>query len=136
MNDNRVTMQKKITSVSIGKKIIKNVYSFILNCIIEMWNWVNIKRGRNTNGEIGLVANQIYEKWNCTIFVIWIFRGKSKPCKHTKHLLLIIDLHEQQAYKFVQLNFRFSQNWQFCTPIIVNISIPPPLDPKKKYIYI
>ena len=28
------------------------------------------QRGRTTNGKIGPVADQIYEIWNCTIFVI------------------------------------------------------------------
>ena len=57
------------------------------------------------NGEIGPVADQIYEICNGTIFVIWIFRGKSKLCVCTKHLLLIINLfEEQQAYTVVQLS--------------------------------
>ena len=30
------------------------------------------------DGELGPVAEQNYEKWNCTIFVIWIFDRKSK----------------------------------------------------------
>ena len=53
----------------------------------------------------------------------------SKLCIYTKHLLLMINLDEQQAYTVVQL-FDFAENWHFCTPIIVNIFIPPPLDPK------
>ena len=28
------------------------------------------ERGRTTNGEIGPVTDQIYQIWNCTIFVI------------------------------------------------------------------
>ena len=36
------------------------------------------ERARTTNGEVDLVADENYEIWNCTIFVIWIFRGKSK----------------------------------------------------------
>ena len=48
---------------------------------------------------------------------------------YTKHSLLTIDLLEQNAYGFVQFS-DFAKNWRFCTPIIVNISIPPPLDPK------
>ena len=43
--------------------------------------------------------------------------------------MLIINLHEQQAYTFVQFS-DLAKNWQFCTPIIVNISIPPPLNLK------
>ena len=46
-----------------------------------------------------------------------------------QNLLLIINLHEQQAYTVVQLS-DLAKNWHFCTPIIVNISIPQPLDPK------
>ena len=46
-----------------------------------------------------------------------------------KHLLLIINLDEQQACTVVQLP-DFAENCLFCTPVIVNISIPPPLDPK------
>ena len=40
------------------------------------------------NGEIGPVADKIYEIWNYTIFVIWIVGGK----------FLINNLYEQQAY--------------------------------------
>ena len=58
-----------------------------------------------------------------------LFRGKFKLCIHTKHSFLILNLYEQQAYIVVQLS-DFAKNWHFCTTIIVNISIPPPLDPK------
>ena len=54
------------------------------------------------NGEIGPVDEQIYEIWNCTFFVTGVFRGKSKLFIYTKLSLLIINLHEQQAYAFVQ----------------------------------
>ena len=46
------------------------------------------------NGEIGPVADQIYEIWNFAIFVIWVFKRKSKLCIHTKHSSLKINLHE------------------------------------------
>ena len=68
-----------------------------------------------------------YKIWNCTIFALWISSGKSK-CIHTKHSLLITNLHEEQAYKFVQFS-DFTKNRHLWTPIIVNISVAPPLDP-------
>ena len=42
------------------------------NAEILMWKNYNdsLKRGRTTNREIGPVADQICEIWNCTIFVI------------------------------------------------------------------
>ena len=46
-----------------------------------------------------------------------------------KHSLLLIHLHEQQAYIFVQCS-HIAKNWNFCTLIIINISVAPPLDPK------
>ena len=52
-----------------------------------------------------------------------------RTCIYTKHLLLTINLLEQRAIAFVQLS-DLATNWHICTPIIVNISIPPPLDPK------
>ena len=42
---------------------------------------------------------------------------------------MIINLHEQYVYTVVQFS-DLAKNWQFCTPIIVNIVIHPPLDPK------
>ena len=36
---------------------------------------------------------------------------------------------EQKAYAFVQFSY-LAKNWHICTPIIVDISVPPPLDPK------
>ena len=41
---------------------------------------------------------------------------------------VVFFLDEQQACTVVQLP-DFADNCHFCTPIIVNISIPPPLDP-------
>ena len=40
-----------------------------------------------------------------------------------------INLEEQQACTVVQLPY-FAENGFFCTPIIVNIFITPPFDPK------
>ena len=40
---------------------------------------------------------------------------------------------EQQAYTFVQFSDT-AKKWHFCTLIIVNISVAPPLDPKTFYI--
>ena len=68
-------------------------------------------------------------KYGFVQFSYMNIRGKSKICIYTKHLLLIINLHEQQAYTVVQLS-DLAKNWHFCTPIIVNISIPQSLDPK------
>ena len=82
------------------------------------------------NGEIGPVAGQNYEIWNCSIFVMWIFKGKSKLCIITKHSSLIINLHKQQAYKFVQFSDLIAKNWQICTPTNVNISVPTPQSEK------
>ena len=48
---------------------------------------------------------------------------------HTKHSLLIINFPKEKAYAFVQLS-DLAKNWHISTPIIVNISIPPPLGPK------
>ena len=59
------------------------------------------------------VADQKYEIWNCASFCYIIIRGKSKLRINTKHSLLKINLHEQQACTFVTL-----------------ISVAPPLDPK------
>ena len=41
----------------------------------------------------------------------------------------MINLDAQQTCTVVQLP-DFAENFHLCTPIIVNISIPPPLDPK------
>ena len=40
-------------------------------------------------------------------------------------------MHEQQAYTFGQFS-DLAKNWHLCihVPIIVNMSLPPPLDPK------
>ena len=61
-----------------------------------------LKRNRTTNGEIGPIADQIYKVWNCTIFVIWVFRRKSKLCIIQKSF--IINLYEQQTITFVHLS--------------------------------
>ena len=61
--------------------------------------------------------NLYYEIWNYIAFVTLIFRGKFKMCIFNKNVLLIINLHDQQ---FSDL----AKNWQFKTPIIVNISVP------------
>ena len=90
---------------------------------------IELKRDTTTNGEIGPVTDQIYEILNCMIFVILIIRVKSKLCIYTKHSLLTFNLLEQYADEFVQFS-DLAKNWHFCTPIIVNISIPPPLDQK------
>ena len=86
------------------------------------------ERGRTTNGLIGPDADQIYEIWNLTIFLIWIIRGMSKLCTYTKHSFwqgqICLNNRHMHLFKF---------NWHFCTPIMVNISIPPPLDPKFFY---
>ena len=62
-------------------------------------------------------------------FVIWIIRRKFKLCMYAKHSLITINLLETKAYTFVQFS-DLAKIWHFCTPIIVNISIPSPLDPK------
>ena len=59
--------------------------------------WQIISKRKATNGEIGPAADQIYEIWSCTIFVIWVFRGKSKLSIYTKHLLLMFNLDERQT---------------------------------------
>ena len=82
------------------------------------------QRAKTTKGKLALMLIK-FMKYG----LIWIFRGMSKLCIYTKHLLLMINLDEQQAYTVVQL-FVFAENWHFCTPIIVNIFIPQPLDPK------
>ena len=47
-----------------------------------------------------------------------------------KHSLLLIHLHEQQAYIFVQCS-HIAKNWNFCTlNYHRQISVAPPLDPK------
>ena len=53
---------------------------------------------------------------------------ESRKCLYTKHSLLITNLHEQWTYKFVQFS-DFAKNWHLWTPIIVNISVAPPLNP-------
>ena len=82
------------------------------------------------NEEIGPVVDQINETWNCTSFVILVFRKKSQLCIYTKHSSLIISLHEQQTHTFVQFS-KLAKKWHFCTLIIVNISKPSPLNPKR-----
>ena len=58
--------------------------------------WASYAPGRITNDEIGPVADQFYEIWYfCTIFVIWIIRGKSKLCIYATHSFLTINLLEQ-----------------------------------------
>ena len=104
------------------------LYKCILNriCIRLLGIYFPDLRVKTTNVEIGPVADQIYEIWNRTIFVIWIIRGKSKLFIYTKHSLLTINFPEQ-AYAFVQFS-DLAKNWHICTPIIVNIYIPTPLD--------
>ena len=79
---------------------------------------------RTTNGENGPVAEQIYEIWNCTVFIIWEFRRKSKLCIY--QTFLINNWFAWITYIYSDL----AKNCHFCVPIIVNISISPPLDPK------
>ena len=71
-----------------------------------------VQRARPANDEIGPVAGRNYEIWNCTIFVIKKFRGKSKHSRYTKHSLFIINLHEQRAHRFVKF-FDLAKNWHF-----------------------
>ena len=47
-------------------------------------------------------------------------------CIYTINSSFIINLHEQQTHTFVQFS-KLVKKWHFCTPIIVNISKPPPL---------
>ena len=70
-----------------------------------------------------LLLIKINDVWNCTIFVIWVFRERTKLCIYNKHSLLINNLHEQQAYTFVQFS-KLAKNCHFFTHIIVNISNP------------
>ena len=58
------------------------------------------KRAWATNGEIGPVADQIYEIWTCKIFVIWIFTGESKLCIYTKHLLCSFWMNNRHVQLF------------------------------------
>ena len=90
--------------------------------------WICLKSLDHEQGNCP-VSDQIYEILTCTIFVIWIFKGKSKLRIYAKQLLLVINLDEQQAKTVVQLS-DFAKNLRFFTPMVVNISIPPPLDPK------
>ena len=60
---------------------------------------------------------------------------RNSPCcwYGTVQILLITNLHNKFAWTAGIHIFQFSdlaKNWQFCTPIITNISIPPPLDRK------
>ena len=100
------------------KKSIRNVTGKIL---------ISLKRSDNVPRNwpccwLNLWSMELY------IFFIWIFRGKSILCIHTKHSLLIINLHEQQAYTVVQRT-DLAKSLHFCTPFNVNISIPRPLNP-------
>lgn len=63
------------------------------------------QRGGTMNGEICSVSDQIEEIMNCTSFVTWKIRGKSKLCIYTNHSLSFINLHEQQANKVQYLDF-------------------------------
>ena len=53
-----------------------------------------------------------------------MYRGTSTQCIYTKHSLIIINLniHEQQAYKFVKFTDK-DEKWHCCTP---DISVPHP----------
>ena len=115
-----------------AKEQHRNLLKVSLHLVYPVYSWsfklkkkLQNERGRTTNGKIGPVADKIYEIWSCTIFVIWVFRGKSKLSIYTKHSSLIINLYEQQALTFVPFSDS-AKNWRFCTHIIVNISIPHP----------
>ena len=83
------------------------------------------KRGRTTNGEIGPVADKIYEIWSRTILVIWVYREKSKLCIYTKHSSLVINLHEQQVHTFVQFS-DLAKNWHFAHLLLSKFLYPHP----------
>ena len=59
------------------------------------------------NGKIGPAADQNYEIWICTIFVIvyGYLVQTMYTYLYTKHPFLIINLHEQHEYKFVQFSY-------------------------------
>ena len=56
------------------------------------------ERGGTMKGQIGPVADQIYKIWNCTILLHeYLEEIQTVYYIHTKHSLLIINLHEQAA---------------------------------------
>ena len=61
-------------------------------------------------------------------FLHYEYLVESWKCLYTKHSLLTTNLHEQWAYRFVQFS-DFAKNWHLWTPIIVNISVAPTLNP-------
>ena len=69
-----------------------------------------------------------FMKYGIVQFLLYNYLEKSPNCIYIQNLLIII-LHEQQTYTFVQFS-EIAKNSHFCTPIIVNFSIPPPVDPK------
>ena len=59
--------------------------------------------------------------------MLFEYLEESSNYVYTKHLLLIINLHELQAYKFVKFS-DLAKNWYFCTPIIIIFSVAPPFE--------
>ena len=111
---------KYIIMISMCVSLIQTLEEFV-----RVHAFVTIQEVGPQTTKLALFLIKVYEIWNCTIFVKWIFRGKSNLCIYTKHSLFTIDLLEQKTYAFIQF-FDFSQNWHFCTPIIVNIPLPHP----------
>ena len=68
-------------------------------------------------------------KYGIVQFLLFELIEESPNCMYAKHSLFKINLLEQKAYAFVHFS-DLATNLHFCTLISVNISIPPPLDPK------
>ena len=111
------------------KHIVFNKITFFISWFLILQNQYYVHMAWNTVFIINIVHFQFCwfkQVKKCSVIVIWIFRGKFKLCIFTKHLLLIINLHELQAYKFVKFS-DLAKNWYFCTPIIVIFSVAHPL---------
>ena len=63
-----------------------------------------------------------FMKYEIVQFLLYEYLEESQSC-------VIINLHEQETYKFVQFS-DIAKNWNVCTPIIVNISNPNPRSKK------
>ena len=66
-----------------------------------------------------------FMKYGIVQFLLYEYLEESQSC-------VIINLHEQETYKFVQFS-DIAKNWNVCTPIIVNISNPNPRSKKFWY---
>ena len=83
---------------------------------------------------MGPVANN-FTKFGIVQFLSHEYLEQSQTVHIYQTFIVHNNLHEQQTYTVFQYPYK-AKNWHFCTPIIVNISIPPTLDPKSFDIHV